>query len=126
MKLTSENVETVLKDCLGSNLEGDTLVDGLINKFSFSAPKILARDEDIRSMLADLPEQFDAAKGGGWSFLNACQTRAGDQWTGLHRDMEALICLGIAANRAGWQMKEMADVLPGGVPYFYVNIAPKA
>lgn len=116
MKLTSGAVEELMNKCRG---EGQA-VDGIVHKFLFSPGKIGENKEKIRELLAELREQFD--KGGGWSFLCACDDKHGDQWTGLHSVMEQLVCLGIAADLAEWQMKEMADIMPGGMPYFRVKL----
>lgn len=120
MKLTSDAVEALMNECRG---DGQT-VDGVVHKFGFLPVKIAENKEKIRDLLAELPEQFD--KGGGWSFLCACNDKNGEQWTGLHLVMEQLVCLGIAADLAEWQMKNMADILPGGVPYFRVKLEARA
>lgn len=117
-KLTSDAVDAVFKECLGDDL----LIDGLVHKFSFDKAKIEQNKPKIMKFLAELPDPFHAGKGGGWSFLNGCQDRYGDQWTGLHLAVEQLVCLGIAAGVAAWMMREMADVLPVGVPYFQVTV----
>jgi hypothetical protein len=73
-------------------------------------------------MLSDLPDEFQASGGGGWSFLNACMTKTGEQWTGMHPTMDKLFMLGIAAGKARWLMpRDMWSVLPGGMPYVSVN-----
>lgn len=116
MKLTGEAVEELMNKCRGEGLP----VDGIVHKFLFSPEKIGENKEKIRELLAELPEQFD--KGGGWSFLCACNDKHGNQWADLHLTMEHLVCLGIAADLAEWQMKAMADILPGGMPYFRVKL----
>lgn len=115
--LTAEAVDKLFDECVGDDLAGD----GLVHKCTFSEEKIEANKAKIAELLGDLPDQFHAKKGGGWSFLNACNDKRGDQWTGLHMTMEKLVCLGIAAGLAKWLMKDMADVMPGGVPYFVVD-----
>lgn len=117
MNLTAEAVEKLVKECAGDTVEAA----GIVHKFSFNKAKIEENKTKIRDLLADLPEPFHTSKGGGWSFLNGCQDREGNQWTGLHLTVEQLVCLGIAAGLARWLMQDMADILPGGVPYFSVD-----
>src|SRR6266478_1898966 len=125
IKLTSETVHKLMLVCLANDDSQETItIDGLVNSYLLDKAKIASRSEQIRDLLDQLQDPFQASKGGGWSFLNACNDRDGHLWTGEHRIMEALICLGIAANRAKWLMKEMAHIMPGGVPYVVVGIEP--
>lgn len=126
-KLTSQAVRDLMEKCLSDKGEtqGITCVDGLVSNYNFKAVAIEANKDQIKELLDQLPDQFQAKKGGGWSFLNACNDYCGEQWTGFQRDMEALFCLGIAAGQAKWLMREMADIMPGGVPYVVVGITPE-
>lgn len=127
--LTSGTVMDIVKAVIfkpdeivdGQTPEGAIKVEGLVNNFAFHPDRIAEAKPQIDALLAELPDNFHRAKGGGWSFLNACQDRNGEQWTGLHQAMEQLICLGIAAGSASWLMRDMADILPGGIPYFEVH-----
>lgn len=132
MKLQASHVEEILKDCLFTDAEmsdpdmppaGAVLVDGLIHNFAFHPDRLESHAREIGDLLACLPTEFQPASvgGGGWTFLNACVDVEGRQW-GEHRDIERLICLGIGTKQAEWQMKNMASVLPGGVPYFGVKV----
>jgi len=141
MELTQKNVDEVVKDCMPKDgeitaaqaqdiLDGKTqsdkfiLVKGIVSTFAFVREKIEKHKEDIRSMLSELPENFRKDKGGGWTFLNACNRADGVQWTGFHRDMEALFCVGIAADLVEWTApREMWEVMPGGVPYVAIKIS---
>lgn len=125
MKLTAENVNAIMLDCLykpdeiPNNQAPDDaiIVSGLMGGFWFNPTRVAKHENDIRSMLADLPDEFSV--GGGWSFLNGCITKTGEQW-GEQRDVDALVSLGIAVKAAEWLLKDMAYILPGGVPYFIV------
>jgi len=127
--LTSGTVSDIIKALLfkadelvnGNAPEGAIKVEGLVNNFTFHPERIAQAKPQIDALLAELPDNFHRGKGGGWTFLNACLDRNGKQWTGLHQAMEQLVCLGIAAGSASWMMRDMADVLPGGVPYFEVH-----
>lgn len=121
--LTAENVETVFRDCLfrdGEDTAQAQIVEGVVSKFGFHPDRLAAHKTEIAEMLDGLPDEFKMAKGGGWSFLNACMTKRGDQW-GEHRNIEQLLALGIASDQAKMLMpREMWKVLPGGMPYFAV------
>lgn len=125
MKLTSEAVDDLMTKCLFTGdepLENAVEVEGIVNRYAFHPERVAENADEIGALLAELPDEFQAKGGGGWTFLNACQDRAGRQWTGLHQQMERLFALGIAAGKARWMMpREMWDVLPGNVPYVSVN-----
>lgn len=99
--------------------EGAILVDGVVHCFGFHPQRIKDVKPEIDVLLSELPDNFFRDKGGGWSFLNACEDRHGNHW-GEHPAIEALVCLGIAAGSADWMMKEFSEILPGGMPYFKI------
>lgn len=131
MKSTSENVENIFVTCLLD--KDDTInalenpndaikVEGIMSNVGFHPDRIKEHTDDIVSMLDDLPNEFKADGGGGWSFLNACNDKDGNQWTDLHMRMEQLFMLGMAAGKAKYTLpKEMWNVLPGGMPYVVIN-----
>jgi hypothetical protein len=121
--LTAEAVHEVFRACLTPEADtpGGVMVEGIVTSAVFDPAKVAAHGEEIRALLAELPDQFRADIGGGWSFLNACDDRHGNQWTGFHRSMEELFMVGMAAGlvrclmpRDGWK------ALPGGMPYYVV------
>lgn len=126
MELTSENVETVLRDCLfekdPSDLTKAIIAEGIVNKFGFDPERVQRHEEDILSMLRQLPKEFLKSGGGGMSFLNACNRTDGVQWTGLHRRMDELFCLGMAIKKVQYCLpRNMWSVFPGGMPYLTVD-----
>jgi len=59
----------------------------------------------------------------GWSFLQMCEDKHGQQWTGEHRAMEELVVLGQAAGFVALLApREMWPVLPGGMPYYQTGV----
>lgn len=124
MDLTAKNVDTVIRDCLFTDEEdksGAVLAEGIMLKAGFHPERLTSHKEDIVSMLNQLPDEFFANKGGGWSFLNSCNTRDGVQW-GEHKDMDALLVLGIAIGKAEIMLpRKMWFIFPGSMPYFRVN-----
>ncbi len=137
MTIKSNRVEEIFNECLygepelnitrGNDLEsGEVPADavvahGVMNKVIFHPGRLEANRGEIIDMLLQLPEPFMLSKGGGWSFLQACQDRNGDQWTGLHLIMDQLFTLGIAIGRAKNLLpREMWSALPGGMPYLAV------
>lgn len=132
MKLTASNVEAVLRNLLYTEEElepGQTeppddavLAEGIVHRFAFHPDRLKAETENIKAMLKQLPTTFRKNGGGGWSFLNMCVDADGVQW-GEHKEMEALMCLGMAIGRASYVLpREMWPVLPGGVPYVAVEV----
>lgn len=129
MKLNSENVEAVLKDCLfkeGEDMSNPVIAEGVMQKFGFHKERLESHAQDIADMLSGLPNSFHADGGGGMSFLNACTTEEGDQW-GEHTSIDNLLCLGIASGQAKILFpRGMWSALPGGLPYFVVGIKQKS
>jgi len=127
-KLTPDGVNTIMTKVLFTKDEATNGVpkdrkdvEGLVNSFSFHPERLKEAKPEIDALLAELPDNFRKDKGGGWSFLNGCEDRHGNLWTGLHSTIEALVCLGIGVDSASWLGKEMADIMPGAVPYFEVH-----
>lgn len=131
MQLTSQYVETVFKDCLWQETNGlsqeelialSVVVKGITNKFGFPKDRLELHRQDIIDMLNELPSEFHEKGGGGWSFLNACEDKSGNQWTGEHRIMEQLFVLGMAIGAVQCLVpRELWAALPGGMPYYVIT-----
>ena len=125
MELTGEAVDKIMKGCLfrdGEPQDHHVEVRGIRATFRYHPVRLFMHTPDIVALLEELPKEFQAGGGGGWSFLNACQDKHGRQWTDLHQTMEALLALGIAAGKARWCLRrDMWDALPGGMPYVVVD-----
>lgn len=135
LELTAANVTATMMDCLfkgdevqpGVIPEGTILIEGIVSKYGFDPEGIKRNAGKIGELLDQLPDVFKEGGGGGMSFLQACCRSDGRQWTGLHRDMEALFVLGEAAGRVVCLMpREMWGALPGGMPYYLVKAQPGA
>jgi hypothetical protein len=127
MKLSVDNVTKVFEDCLahGSDSHPTITAVGIMSRAHFEQAKLADHHADIGDMLAQLPLPFQPlARGGasGWSFLNACNDRDEQLWTGSHPTMEQLVMLGLATGQAAWCIEDRAmwPVLPGGMPYVMV------
>lgn len=73
---------------------------------------------NLIAMINELPIEFLKNGGGGWSFLNVCVKRDGEQWTGLHMVMTQFVAMSAALGMA----KELGtpdlwQLMPGAVPY---------
>lgn len=123
-KLSTAAVQDVLMMCLfreGEDTSNAVMVEGVTRNFGFHPDRLAENKEVIAEMLAQLPTEFHANGGGGYSFLEACNDRDGVQWTSFHRSMEELFVLGIAIKRAAFVLpRNMWNVLPGGMPYIIV------
>ena len=135
MELTAKNVMDVLYACFYDTSEVEKRgkeavmkeaikIKGIQNHFGFNPEQVKKHKENIKSMLAQLPDSFHKNSGGGMSFLNACMTKDDIQW-GEHMNMEALFCLGEAAGFVKPCMpREVWGMLPGGMPYYVVDLQP--
>lgn len=96
---------------------------GIINNIGFHKERLEGHRNEVRSFLSDLPDAFHKGRGDGMSFLNACNTRDGEQWTGEHRVMEQLFLLGMALGYVKCPLpRQLWGALPGGVPYYTVDL----
>lgn len=122
MELTSKNVEELFLKCLRPTEENSVLVHGIMFKAYLD---VKDHEEDIRSMLAELPNTFMKEHGGGWSFLNGCVDKNDVQWTSEQRIVDLLFCLGQAAGMVKYlfEDRDLWKLLPGGVPYVCIDIA---
>lgn len=119
----SERLAEVIKSCfyeeeLKEAPPDAIIVEGLTMKFGFDPKRIADRKEEIESLMtAIIPDTFYTDGGGGWSFLNLCEDKEGNQW-GDHRSMEILYVLAAAIGKARFCLpREFWGILPGGVPY---------
>lgn len=137
MKLTSENVRTVMLDCLFTpeELEGAKnlsekepeaiakaldaiVVKGVVRRFGLHKGRVMKHRAEIEEMLRQLPKDFHE----GMSFLKAPFDYMDNQW-GEQRSAEDLLVLGMAiGNVKQLNPDAMTSVLPGGVPYYQVTI----
>ena len=126
MPLTSDRVAEIFKECLATQEEIDggkvVLTDVLVGVVGLVPDRLEPHRDEIKEMLYELPENFQMEKGGGWSFLQACEDRHGNQWTGLHSRMAELFALGVATDQAICLLpRDVWKALPGGMPYYGVK-----
>jgi hypothetical protein len=137
MKLSPENIERIVFYALpervteeqrkvilsGRDLPGFVKGEGVRGRFLFDKKKLEEKRADVVDMLKELPDQFRNSGGGGWSFLNACTNKDGEQW-GEHRNIDELVCLGRALGVLDFVLpREAWAMFPGGMPYFVVDVA---
>lgn len=131
--INSERVNEMFHDSLyreeevvdGKEPEGCVPADGIVINVGFHPQRLEAHREEVRKYLAELPDAFHVNKGGGMSFLMACNDRRGNQWTDLHQRMEQLFQLGIGLGLAKWVMeRSFWALMPGGMPYVQVDLGP--
>jgi hypothetical protein len=123
--LNAEHVNAVFMDCLfrdGEDTSKHVKAEGIVRDVGFHPERLESHKAEIVAMLDELPEQFHEKSGGGWSFLNACNDKHGNQWTGLHQTMEQLFQLGIGVGKVKSLMpRAMWGALPGGMPFYVVT-----
>ncbi len=124
MKLTAHEV---FMDCLfkkGEPQNDAVIVKGVMLHIGFNPIKIEKHKQDIEDLLSGLPDSFKASGGGGYTFLNACDTKDGKQWADMHKTMDELVCLGLATGKVEFCMpRDHWSILPGGMPYFMIKDA---
>lgn len=126
MNLTTENVNDVFLNCLfkeGENSDDHVKAEAVMMTVGFHPERLKANEDNISSMLDDLPDAFRKDAGGGWSFLNMCDTKKGELWTGIHAQIDELVALSIASKKMAYLMpdRKMWKHFAGGMPYLVIN-----
>lgn len=126
--LKGEEVRELFKGCLfdddepGGVPDDAIVVVGIMHKFGFHPRRLEESKPRLIEMLRDLPDEFMKDKGGGHSFLAMCMDRHGNHWA-EHPTMELLMCMAVGAGLAKYSFpREMWSSLPGGMPYFHVDL----
>lgn len=123
--LTSQRVTEIFNDCLfrdGEDTSEHVPVKGIMNHIGFHPERLESHREEIIAMLAELPEEFQQSAGGGYTFLNVCEDRHGNQWTGFQLIMEQLVLLGIGLDLVEFTTpRDQWKAFPGGMPYLVVK-----
>ena len=122
MILTVEAVRSLIDHCLFKPAEdrtGAINVEGITTDYSFHRDRIQESTAKIAELIAELPDQFRQSVGSGsW---RAHTDRHGQQWAILHLDIEALLCLAVAAKKGKWLApSSRSDDGFAAVPYFVV------
>lgn len=117
----SELTDNAFMDCLFKEDKDTTnhvKVEGITSMFELHPQRLEEKQKLVTALLAELPEEFKE----GWSFLNLCITKDGEQWTGMHRICEQLAVMAIGLGLMEYCMpREMWIILPGGVPYLIIK-----
>jgi hypothetical protein len=123
-KLNANLVNKIFMTCLYDDVNDTSTfieVEGIFSNVRLNSTFLEEYKEKIQEMLKDLPNEFQENYGGGMSFLNACNDKEGNQWTGFHQTMEQLFQLGMAIEKVKCLFpREFWNVLPGGMPYYVV------
>lgn len=123
--IAADRVNSIFMACLfkdGEDTSDHIVAEGIVNIVGFHPGRIEKHRQEIHDMLAELPDEFKTSGGGGYSFLNACMDKHGNQWTGVHQTQEQLIQLGIAIGEVEYCLpREMWSAFPGGMPYLIVK-----
>ena len=124
--LSAENVTNIFTKCLykdeeikdGTIPKDSVQVEGITTKFGFHPDRLNENKSNIEQMIDELHQDFKK----GWSFLQFCIDKDGNQWTGLHLTMEQLMVLGIAIGKIEYLFpREFWSVLPGSMPYIIIK-----
>ena len=130
VRLKPEVVDAIFFDSLfrdeevpeGTVPSDAVMADGIMMQVGFHPARLKSHRADVRALLEQLPVEFQDRKPyQGWTFLNACLDRNGDQWTGDQLIMDKLFMLGLALGQVvSLFERELWAALPGGMPYYMV------
>lgn len=125
MKLTGENVHLIFLHCLFKEdepTENHKVAEGVKLKIGFHPERLKESEQAIAEMLDCLHDNFKKSGGGGWTFLNMCEDKDGELWTGVHAVVDELVTLGIATGKMSFLLpRENWEAFPSGLPYVVVN-----
>lgn len=125
MELSSENVHRIFEACLfveGENTANYLLAEGISCRVGFNPDKVNVCRQEIEGLINELPDTFKKNVGGGMSFLNMCEDRNGNLWTGMHPTVDKLVCLGLAIGKLEYLMpRQNWNLFPGGMPYLVIK-----
>lgn len=123
--ITATNMSELTRDAFvdchfkeGEDATYHVTVQGLTRVFRLHPQRLEEKRDLVKALLAELPTEFKE----GWTFLNLCNTKNGEQWTGMQQVCEQLVVMAIGLGLMEYCMpKEMWAVLPGGVPYLMIK-----
>ena len=126
MENIAQKVHETFMNCLfseGEPTDNHVIAEGVKTKVGFHPERLKAAEPTIAAILDEMPDEFKKTGGGGWTFLNFCNDKHGNQWADLHKTMDELVMLGIATGKVSFQImpRELWSTLPGGMPYLVIN-----
>lgn len=118
------DIRNIVRHCLFREDEDTSMaiiVHGVKMHLGFHPDRLQEHYEAIMGYLKQLPPDFLQSEGGqGMSFLKACVDKDEQQW-GEHRDIDDLLCLGLAIKKIRYCLpREAWGIFPEGFPYFVV------
>ncbi len=127
--LKPSKVSEIFRDCLFAKHEvpasgrPESFVEarGVMIHIGFHPQRLESHRSEVVEMLNDVHPDFRE----GMSFLNFCNDKNGELWTGMQPTCDELITLGVALGLVDVVMREVQSVLPGGVPYIHVHMGEK-
>lgn len=107
-------VRACLYDTPPASVEDALRVEGVVMRLGFDPQAVDQHRAQIEALITEMvPDAFYD----GDSFLKLCLDCQGAQW-GEHRDVDALLCLALAVDRAVVPFpRTMWAALPGCLPY---------
>jgi len=127
--MNADKVHKMFLDCLFQEAElvssptnppEHVAVEGITRKIGFHPGRLASYKEKLQGMIDELHPNYTV--GGGWTFLNLCQDKNGEQWTSFHSVMDEFCCLCIGNGLCKFVLpREMWSSLPGGMPYVVFN-----
>jgi hypothetical protein len=123
--IDSERVQFLFHGCLAKEDQADAMkIRGIGQTIYLDLKKLEGVKKEVSVMLAELPDNFKKKEGeevSGWSLLNACEDRNGNQWTGFHQTVEQLFVLGMGIGKVEYTFpREIWSMLPGSMPYYTI------
>lgn len=130
MENIAKTLDAIMMDCLFLDKEipeqgipeGAVVVEGITGRFALHPERLESHRKKIVEIIREMPDNFQKHIGGGWSFLNLCMDKNGNQW-GEHAGVQILCVLSIALKLGEFILpREFWPSLPGGMPYIAFDV----
>lgn len=119
--LTQEAVIALLNECVSTPDNKHTVIAHMYgNDYALD---VRGKEDRIRDLLHQLPDEFIEDTGAGHSLLGAIFDKNGKKWANGYVDGQHLLALGVAARMVEELFPpHMRPHLPEGAPYYIVRV----
>lgn len=120
-KLTQSAVIQLLRECATTADDKNVVIAHMFgNDYALN---VIGKEDRIRELLYQLPDEFIEDTGAGHSLLGAIYDKNGEKWANGYVDAQHLLALGVCAR----MVEELFPPhiryhLPEGVPYYVVRV----
>ncbi len=126
----ADRVLEMMRYCLfkdGEPTDAAVKVESVVGRFGFHPERLAETRTELAELIREVvPDEFLKGGGEGYSFLQLCMDRQGQQWA-EHPTLDALIALALATELGGFCLpRDFWGAFPGGMPYVWFDVCDRA